>query len=160
MKTIKLSQGKVALVDDEDYERVNQHKWYAYKHRGQYYAQRNVYENGKQSPEQMHRFILESKPDDPMVDHKDNVGLNNQRSNLRPCTNGQNMMNRKKNQKGSSIYKGVHTRKDSDKFFVRIQINGKKTSIGFFENENDAGRAYNDAAIKHYGEFAKLNVLV
>ena len=154
-----MTQGQFAMVSDCDYERVNQHKWYAYKHRGQYYAQRNVPDGKKQRTEQMHRFILDLPPKNPMVDHRDGVGLNNQRENIRECNNGQNMANRKPNKNGSSKYKGVSKRPDNPKFIALIRVDKKRVSLGSYETEEDAARAYNIAAIKYKGEFARLNII-
>ena len=103
MKTIPLTQGKVALVDDSDYEfLVNYGSWCAdlTVSSGIYYATcRRDYFNIK-----MHRLLL---PNAKMVDHKDGNGLNNQRNNLRSCTRSQNLANSKLRSDGASGYKGV-----------------------------------------------------
>lgn len=172
MKQIPLTQGQVALVDDDDFEYLNQHKWYAHKRHGIYYAIRNVYlENGKRSAIKMHRFIMNMQPSDKtMIDHIDRNGLNNQKHNLRKCTNQENRRNSiKQSKKSTSIYKGVvmHTHKQFNKkkqqivyyrsWHARIVINGKRKVIGCFKTEDEAAIAYNQAAISHYGEFALLN---
>ena len=156
MKEIKLTQGKVTLVDDEDYEYLNQWKWCIVKGNNNYNYAYN-YKLGL-----MHRFILRT-PQKLMTDHKDHDGLNNQRNNLRICTNGQNQMNKKSC--GKSKYLGVwyitHKRKDKKYTYIisMIVIEGKQIYLGQFKTEEDAALAYNEAAIKYHGEFANLNVI-
>src|SRR5258708_6216370 len=114
MKTITLTKGFIALVDDEDYDRVSAFKWMANPMRSKnlvrvyaYRKGRRVYENGvavSRPSISMHRFILGC--DNPRIDHQDGDGQNNQRCNLRPCTNSQNLANQKKT-RGASRWKGV-----------------------------------------------------
>ena len=158
MREIKLTQGKVAFVDDEDYERVNQFKWCANKIGNTFYAARAIRINGKKTIQKMHMFILGDTPGKPQIDHKDGNGLNNWKLNLRPCTNQENAMNqRKPNKNCSSEYLGVYLHKSTGKWLARIQIDGKRKHIGYFGNEIDAARAYDAAKKKHSPEFAKLN---
>jgi hypothetical protein len=82
-KEIPLTQGKVAVVDEEDFDRLNKHKWYACKNGNTFYALRKSNVNGKRLTILMHREILGLKPGDPGVDHRDGNGLNNRRKNLR-----------------------------------------------------------------------------
>ena len=92
MKEIPLSQGKVALVDDEDYKYLNQWKWYAAKQGNDFYAFRNDYTVSPPKTVRMHREVLVEDPRD--IDHIDGNGLNNQKVNLRYCTHSQNHQNR------------------------------------------------------------------
>lgn len=147
-KSITLTKGKFALVDDEDFEKLNKHKWCF---DGQY-AQRR--ENKKAM--RMHRVILDV-PDGMMVDHIDGNKLNNQKTNLRICTNAENTMNRQKGF-GVSRYKGVALHKKTGKFRAYIRGHGKQVHLGLFEVEEDAARAYDEAAKKYFGEFAKVNL--
>lgn len=161
MKEIKLGQrgknrGKyVALVDDEDFENLNNFKWYAKKHGNTFYAVREVIVNGKTRQVRMHQIILGGKG----IDHVDRNGLNNQRSNLRFCTVSENGMNRMKQGNTSSIYKGVSFIKSIGKWKASIMINWKPIYLGTFNTEVEAAKAYNDKAISLFCEFANLNII-
>lgn len=109
MKTISLSKGKVAVVDDDDYERLIQFKWYALNppKKQSWYAVRSKTDNGKQVSILMHREILKA-PSTSLVDHRDGDGLNNQKENLRLCSSSQNAQNRRRAYVSStSRFKGV-----------------------------------------------------
>lgn len=159
MKEIQLTQGQVALVDDADYEWLNQWKWYAHKNKvgNSFYAIRNEYANGKQTGIKMHRFILGVTDTDVFCDHADLDGLNNQRYNLRKCSRIENGRNRPQRKGATSTYKGVSFKAAHKKWVAQIRPEGKPVHIGYFEREVDAAVAYNNAAKKHYGEFALLN---
>ena len=112
MKEIQLTQNKVAWVDNEDFERVSQHKWYARLNisNGRWYAQRSLcLANGKWSPQYMHRFILGLEHGDPhKADHRDRVNtLDNRRENLR-VTLDQNQQNSGLRKHNTSGFKGVY----------------------------------------------------
>lgn len=154
MKTISLSQGKVALVDDEDFALLSQYKWSAAKGHNNYYAVRGV-GRGKKLVK-MHRFVLKPKYG-MMVDHIDRNGLNNQRSNLRLSTNSQNQANRSNVRGCANKFKGVYKEKGMKNWRARIESHGKKHNIGYFQNEVDAAKAYNYAAKLLFGNFAYLN---
>lgn len=156
MKEIKLTQGKVALIDDEDFDRVNSFKWFAVMHRSTFYARRIVKNNGIQKTIHMHRFIMNC-PNDKQIDHIDGNGLNNIKSNLRTCTNNQNLCNRGMNKNNTSNYKGVNYFRRDKKWRARITINGCEKHLGLFDTKEDAAQAYNIAAERYHGEFAKLN---
>lgn len=163
MKEIKLTQGKVALVDDSDFEWLNQWKWYAHKHRYTFYARRSVIIDGKKITIRMHREILGITGTNVLGDHKDHNGLNNQRSNLRTATVSQNNRNVKSHENTSSKYLGVHfvrrvTKGKTYEYWVaRINNNRKRKTMGCFKTEDEAAVAYNKAAIEVHGEFANLN---
>lgn len=156
MKEINLHNGMRTQVSDCDYEELSKFQWTAHKHKnGMCYAERTRL--GKVIA--MHRQIM-SHPIGLLVDHKDRDGLNNQRPNLRIATRGQNNANRRAaltNQ--TSKYLGVAFEKDRQKWTARIRKNGVGYRLGSFDTELDAAKAYNDAAQKHHGEFANLNIL-
>lgn len=153
---IKLTQGMVAIVDIEDYEYVSKFNWGAsHNGWGVWYAVRRP-PKGERGRIRLHRFILNA-PDDMFVDHINGNGLDCRKSNLRLCTNAENGRNSKIPITNLSGYKGVCWHKATQKWIVQINVNGKRTHIGLFENKLDAAIAYNDAAVRYYGEFAKLN---
>ncbi len=155
MKVIELTQGKVALVDDEDFEQLNRYKWCANKNFNNFYALRTVVlKGGRHKTIKMHREILGLADPKILIDHRDGNGLNNQRENLRICTNQQNRRNSRKRKRTSSQYKGVSFFKRKKKWHARIGINGKLVPLGYFVNEEDAANAYAQAAKKYFGVFA------
>jgi len=155
MKKIALTQGEFALVDDSDYEWINQWKWYLNKRGKSRYAKRGVWKNNKVGYISMHRLILNA-PIGVCVDHVDNNGINNQRHNIRLCTYQQNCFNRISNNK----YKGVTNRWKTKKYESSIKFNGKLIHLGTFATPEEAAIAYNEMAIKLFGDFAKLNALI
>ena len=159
MKEIQLTQGKVAMVDDADYEWLNQWKWYAHKHPkgSSFYAIRNCCQNGKWISIKMHRIILGLTDPKVPADHKDGNGLNNQRYNLRGCNRAENNRNVPPKRCGFSQYKGVALIKKTGKWNVRIRHNSKALHIGNYDTAEEAAKAYNEAAIKYHGEFAWTN---
>lgn len=156
MKEIELSQGKKALVDDDDYQYLNQWNWTANKHGNTYRVLRYPKINGKRKIIYMHRLIMNA-PDNLEVDHIDHDNLNNQKSNLRTCTHKQNSVNR--SPWGSSKYLGVSYANVKGYFYIKayIRVNGKLKDLGSFKTEEDAARAYDEAAKIYHGEFANLN---
>jgi hypothetical protein len=157
MKLIPLTQGKFAMVDDEDYEKLNKYKWYAKKGRDTYYVARNSsLQNGIQTTIRMHREILNLTTEKTMIDHINHDTLDNQRHNLRVCTQSQNSMNQV-SKRGTSKYKGVSWHKLCGKWQSYIRINWKHTHIGIFTHEEDAARAYDKKAKELFGEYAYLN---
>ena len=145
MKKIRLTQNQVALVDDEDFERLNQFKWCAHKLKLTFYATRNSPKiNGKRRTIRMHHEIIGRPPVGKMSDHADGNGCNNQRYNLRHVTNRQNCQNKKNIQK-TSKYTGVSWSKSNKKWYTHIMINGKTKSLGFFTNEKEAFETYRKA---------------
>lgn len=157
MKSIELSQGKVAIVDAADYERLSLHKWCAMKQRHTWYAVRSILlPSGRQTTVYMHREIM-GLPSKVKVDHKDGDGLNNWRDNLRSATDQQNCFNAVARKNKSSQYKGVSLFKKVNKWEAYITLDGKQRRLGFFSNEEDAARAYDAAARLLFGEFARFN---
>lgn len=155
MKEIKLTQGKIALIDDEDFEELSRYKWCAKKNRKTFYAIRGIKKtNGKWTTLYMHRFILRESNSLVITDHKDENGLNNQKYNLRPCTASKNKMNRGKQANNTSGFKGVSWHKRMKKWKAEIEAKGKIFFLGLFLTPEEAYKAYCEAAQKHHKEFA------
>lgn len=157
MKTIPLTQGKVALVDDGDYDLLNQWKWLAWRSnrgRGVFYALRAARLKGKDI--RMHNLILPPPPG-MLVDHRDGDGLNNQRHNLRLATMSQNIAAAQFRPPASG-FRGVYLHRISGRYNARIKVNQREKSLGYFETAIDAARAYDKAATMAWGEFARLNL--
>lgn len=162
MKLIPLTQGRNAIVDDADYEWLRQWRWilmpksgrrigYAYRHQ--------VGSDGIRRSVLMHRAILDILDSPKLVsDHINGNGLDNQRSNLRACTQQQNMANQYKTVGGTtSPYKGVSWHKGSEQWQAVIRVRGHLRYLGLYANETMAATAYNTAAQENFGEFALLN---
>ena len=159
MKKIELTRGLVTQMDDNDFEWLLAWEWRAHKQKdGNAYAM-----SGRIL---MHRLLVNAELGQ-YVDHIDGDGLNNQRDNLRLCSHLQNCRNRKKCVRepvlpGYSHYAGVSSRSRWHKepkwvWMAGIYINGKYKLLGTFENELDAAKAYDNAALEFFGEFANLN---
>lgn len=157
MKRIPLTQGKFAIVDDDDYDWLMQWRWCAHKKRNGYVAVRNrsKKEDGPRTI-MMHCEIMDA-PNGIEVDHMGHDGLDNRRHKLRLCTHGQNMRNRKKHKDASSKFKGVSWYKRDGKWRACIQCNGSHRHLGLFSDEKLAARTYDKAAMKLFREFAYLN---
>lgn len=160
MKEIQLSkQGKnrgkyVALVDDEDFEYLNQFRWCVYVGTNTVYALRKIkINNSKFIGYRMHCDIMGKEE----IDHIDHDGLNNQKYNLRICTHGQNMMNRRPNKNTSSKYKGVSWCSKSNKWLSQIIINKTRYHLRYFDDEVEAAKVYDEKAKELFKEFAYLN---
>lgn len=163
MKTIALTRGYSALVDDADYELVACFKWHAnikYRRDGSVYTvyAMRVYGTRKEKKvAMMHRFILGLSDPKIKADHWNHNGLDNQRSNLRICTQGQNQGNTRMRVSNTSGFKGVSWHALAKKWTVSLGANGNRKYIGLFASKEEAARAYNVAATKLFGEFAVLN---
>ena len=149
-----INSTKITLVDDGDYERLVQSgfRWYLLPNNGIDY----VYGYGPETTCALHRFILNAKSGE-LVDHKDRDGLNNQRSNLRIANRTQNQANRKINCNNKSGYKGVYFCTYNFRYRAQIRYNGKNIRLGRYRTAEEAALAYDKAAKKYFGEFARLN---
>lgn len=154
MAIIPLSKGKHAIVDDADFEYLSQWKWMC---SSTGYAVRHRTINKKTITIRMHRELIDV-PDGMFADHVNGNRLDNRRANLRVCTHAQNQHNYRstKNMWG---YKGVAARIKGKSWHARIKVNGKTVHLGHFDSIIAAARAYNDAALHYFGEFACLNDL-
>jgi len=157
-KEIELTQGKVALVDDEDYEMLMEYKWYARIAAHTYYAATKIPFANIHSRRnmRMHRLIMDAT-NGTDVDHINHDGIDNRKANLRICTRSQNQSNRRKRAGCSSQYKGVSWYARGQVWQVHIKVNYQNIYLGRFANELDAADAYDEAARKHFGEFALTN---
>ena len=166
MKKIILTNGGFSLVDDADYPVLNRYLWYWIQvpNSDLRYAVRNATssENENRGSIRMHRQLLGLPPKNPHVDHKDRNGLNNRRNNLRICAPGRNAQNRKIRKDSCSGFKGVHLRTSGSwkAWRAKIQIDGKNVTLGHYVTAKEAAKAYNRAARKHFGEFARLNIFI
>lgn len=149
MKVIPLTQGKFAIVDDEDYEFVSRYKWHANKNGNVWYARRT--DRGRTI--MMHWLIMGGKN----VDHINGNGLDNRRENLRFATTTEQARNRPSQKGSTSRYKGVSWNSAQGKWVVKIGGSKPVSHLGYFKTEQDAARAYNEEAVKRFGEFARLN---
>lgn len=156
LRTIPLTQGKVAVVDDEDFERLARHKWHATKHRNTWYACRSITVGGRHYIIYMHREIT-GAPNGVEVDHWDWDGLNNTRANLRLCTHAENIAHsrpfalrkgparacgndfeaelRAKSPYGFSVYE--HTQRRG-RWVGQIRVEGKTKHVGCFDSREEA----------------------
>lgn len=146
MKEVKLTQGYVALVDDEDYAKVSVVNWHVHKSRQRYYARNKIVGY-------LHRFIMQTSGD-MEVDHKDWNGLNCQKYNMENVTRSKNAQNMHRSRGG---FVGVYLDKRDNRIFSSICVNYKQIFLGRFDTETAAALAYNSAALKYFGCNAQLN---
>lgn len=153
-RQIELTQGRVALVDDDAYDHLNQWRW----HLTDGYAVRLSSSSGasKRHAILMHRVIMDA-PAEMFVDHINGDRLDNRRSNLRLCSKAENAQNTGPSPRNTSGYKGVHFHKDTGKWGAAISVNRKKHYLGLFATPEAAAHAYDAAAVRYHGAFAKLN---
>jgi hypothetical protein len=156
MKEIQLTKGKVALVDDEYYEWLNQWKWnyllggYAVRHTSRITSDhRIVY---------MHRVILNT-PEGMYTDHINHNKLDNRRCNLRICTKSQNSVNSKINKSNKSGYKGVYWFKRYRKWGAFITLQYKHIHLGYYNNRIEAANARREKSLELFGEFTNEEVV-
>lgn len=149
-KSIPLTQGKFAIVDDEDFEELNKYKWYFYHG----YAARTLWPSRKNI--YMHRNII--YVDSGMeIDHKNGNKLDNRRLNLRIATHSQNSKNQRIPKNNTSGFKGVTLNKRDGNWTSQIKVDGKHIFLGNYVLAEDAALAYDKAACKYFGKFANVN---
>lgn len=151
MKEIQLTKGKVAVVDNEDFEFLNKFKWCL---NGRYAARSTKLSDGSKGHILMHRLILLSRHGES-TDHKNENKLDNRRSNIRRCTQTENNRNVSRRKDNTSGYKGVH--RSRNLWGTQISHNGVLLFLGRYKCKHEAAKAYNRAALKYHGEFANLN---
>lgn len=153
MKQITLNDGKIAFVDDVNYDYLSQFCW---AHKDGYAVRRKKLESGRRISISMHREICNS-PRGFDVDHIDGQKLNNQKSNLRVATKQQNQFNRGANKGSASKHKGVSWYSKHKLWRASIRINKKTQHLGLFNTEEEAAAAYNAVATGLHGEYARFN---
>lgn len=154
MKKIKLSDGCVCLVDDDDLDLLSQYSWFCDRHK---YVARSYRIRGKKSHQYMHRYLLNPSKQ-KVVDHINANGLDNQRSNLRTCTSRQNNYNLRIRNDNTSGFKGVYWFEKRNKWIAQIMTDtGKRLHLGCFTDLKEAAHIYNQFAEQLFGEFARLN---
>ena len=160
MKEIKLNRGKIAQVDDEDYDYLNQWSWRLTRNNyGYLYADRIVMTKGVSKIEKMHRIIMKCTNPKIFIDHKDGNGLNNQKDNLRECTRSQNAAN-KHRIKGISKYLGVYrSLQNGICYWKAVCTKDRVVYQKYATLEGEAAILYNEMATMLHGEFANLNIL-
>lgn len=155
MKLISLTKGRFAIVDDEDFDRVNEFKWYYQKNGTNEYA--IAFTSNDLSTRKilsMHRFLMgfpKSK-----VDHRNGNGLDNRRSNLRVASHAQNIANQKLSKTNTSGFKGVSWKKSHRMWRCRVSSK-RKIFTAYFKSATDAALAYDEKAVEIFGEFARTN---
>lgn len=152
MKELKVANTLICFVDDEDYERLGKYVW---SFNGT--VKRNVYKTRRNMFSiSMANDVMQDYA--KMFDHKDRNPFNNQKNNLRPATQSQNIMNTPKRKGTSSQYKGVCWVKAKQKWRAHITLNGKQINLGYFSDEISAAIAYDKKAVELFKEFANLNI--
>lgn len=158
MKTIDITSKKYGhkqiIVDDSDYNWLSKFNWYVVDHGHTFYARVHQTVNGKHVKIYMHRMILGLNGRHEIADHKDGNGLNNQRENIRKCSQSNNLKNRKPRKSGTG-YLGVGPTKNGYRAF--IAVDGIFKHLGHFKDPIEAAKEYDKAALKFHGEFARPN---
>lgn len=161
MVTIPLTQGKTAIIDDEDADIASRFKWSTHNVNGfNMYATASVPQGGRKFHKKisLHALIMRFPSKD--IDHINGNGLDCRKENLREVTHAQNMMNRKGAIRNSKTgFRGVVRYKRDGNFQAKIKINGKTIHLGYFLTAIEAARAYNVASLKFHGEFGRRNVV-
>ncbi len=148
---------KEILVDDQDFDWLNQFKWHIWKNKNNFYA-RKANASDSNVKDYMHRMILKVTDPTVLIDHKNHNGLDNQRNNIRTCTFQQSQQNRRSEKNSTSKYLGVSYSSERKKWTVGITPpNQKRKALGRFDDEVEAAKVYDAAAAKYFGDFANLN---
>jgi hypothetical protein len=159
-RKIYLGEGIWTILEQADYCRLKNYKWIVYgggnSGENLYAVRFKLVEPYKTTYVSMHREIMNAT-DERFVDHKNCDSLDNRRSNLRLATRSENIQNRRKKKNTTSRFIGVNFSKPESKWRSRITYQGKRIALGRFDSEIEAAKAYDQAAKKYYGQFARLN---
>lgn len=157
---LKLTNGHVTIIDDDDFEKVSKYRWCANKMgKNKIYACRSIYvEKGKTKVISLHRFILGVEDSQLQIDHINGDSLDNRKENLRVCTGVENRLNRNKTVQNTSGYKGVF-KTYNNRWRAQIGWKNKKLYLGSYKTKEEAALAYNKKAVELFGEYANLNVV-
>jgi hypothetical protein len=158
VRLIPLDQGKYAIVDVDDYERLAKYKWQLHSNGHTFYAFRSstTADATKGQRVWMHREVIDI-PEGLVCDHINRKGLDDRKANVRPATRSQNSCNARKRAKTSSRYRGVSRDAMSNRYRAQIKVNGRNIYLGMFDDQEQAAKAYDAAAKEYHGEFAVLN---
>jgi hypothetical protein len=155
MQTVILTRGVSVIVDDNDYQKLSQHKWYACKKRNTFYAYRDSGPRKNKIRIPMHREILGlTKGDGLIVDHINQNPLDNRKENLRIVSHNFNQHNCKERKNGSG-YRGVV--KHGNGWMAQISVNGKHKYLGYFKDKIDAAKSFDAEISNYYGDAAVTN---
>ncbi len=150
IKILLTNSEKFAIIDDRDFSKVKDRQWCL--------ADGNHVRSANGVPQIfLHHLIAGMPPPGKMSDHKNTNGLDNRRRNLRFTTCSGNSCNRGKQKNNTSGFKGVFWNKSHEKWGVSIGVRRKYTFIGYFSDPIEAAKAYDAAAKKHHGRFARPN---
>lgn len=150
---VPLTQGKHAVIDVANWDKIRPYKWHVLKQKSKWYAATKSWSDGRIL---MHHLIL-PPVERKLIDHKDGNGCNNLVENLRHATNAENIRNRMLGTNNTSGYKGVNLDKRRGKWRATIKKDYKEIWIGYFHTPQAAALAYNEKATELFGEFARLN---
>lgn len=151
----------IVLLDEADLSAVLEHNWYAVRKGNKIYACTTLYDKNRSSKRYklyMHRY-LKGAIKGETVDHVNGDGMDNTRCNLRKCSKAENARNSELSASNTSGYKGVTWNKNAKKWLAQLKVDRRHVYIGVFTDILDAAKAYNTAALEHFGEFARLNVI-
>ncbi len=154
MTEVPLTQGQVALVDDEDADRILVHRWFAMwdPSTRSYRAARKI----RREVVYLSTFII-GQPGDVQIDHANHNTLDDQRQNLRVATGSQNSANRRRRSDNTTGFIGVYWRAERKKWSAMIRVNGVLKHLGYFDLPEEAAQKRDEAAYSEFGEFATLN---
>lgn len=153
MKKIVLSQGKKAIIDDDDFDEISKFKWTMHS---EGYAYRMIYYPDHQKCVLLHRLIMKAVKGQE-VDHLNGNKLDNRKKNLRFCTSGENKANQKIRADNTTGHKGVWQDKRNGRYYAYINFQGKRYCLKGYATAKEAATAYNQKALELYGSFARLN---